>query len=293
MDFLTAMLSTFSAVLSLGMFRTGSVMAGLFWGLIVLELLVCSTWWLMTHDNHPGTIVLRLFVLMILAWMMQHWQFLAGSLQDIFIQLGMSLGSANLPPKGIHGAGMSILDKGFDLFLAIQGRSPNPTMVQRLWETVDALAPTQAAMERWILSWAAYTAFIVAGIGVFLVQLQFTMFAAIAFVTIPFAAWSKTAWISDKAFGSVMACGLTLTFFYALTGVQLTVFEHYATPVVMNQMGAVSILAGGWFFVALMLSAYKLAGGLLHGVPTLTQSDLMAPVSAAVRIATQATRVIR
>ena len=35
-DFLTTMLSTFQAVLSLGMYRTGSVMAGLFWSLTLV-----------------------------------------------------------------------------------------------------------------------------------------------------------------------------------------------------------------------------------------------------------------
>lgn len=290
MDFFTSMLSTFSAVLSLGMYRTGSVMASLFWFLIWLELIGFGTWWLMTHDAAPGALVLRLLVLMVFAWLIQHWQTLAGSLQDLFMQLGISLGNTQTPLPSIHGAGMALINKGFELFLAILGRSENPTMMERVWETVDAMAPTQAAWERWLLAWTAYFAFIVAGIGVFLVQLQFTLYSAIAFVTIPFAAWSKTSWISDKTFGSVLSCGVTLTLFYALAGVQLIVFEHYRTPPVMTQKGAVSILIGGLFFVALMLSAHKLAAGLLHGVPSLTQSDFTPRVTSALLIASRAMR---
>ena len=53
-DFLTTMLSTFQAVLSLGMYRTGSVMAGLFWSLTLVELTCFGGWWLYSHDQTPG-----------------------------------------------------------------------------------------------------------------------------------------------------------------------------------------------------------------------------------------------
>ncbi|HEY5864780.1 MAG TPA: type IV secretion system protein [Candidatus Tectomicrobia bacterium] len=290
MDFLTTMLSTFQGVLSLGMYRTGSVMAGIFWVLTVIELVSFGGWWLYSHDTNAGAVVLRLVALMVFAWMIQHWQTIAGSMQDMFVQLGISLGGSKLTLPTVHGAGMAIIDKGYELSLAIQGRTVNPSFLDRLGETVDALAPTQAAMEKWILSWFAWAAFIVAGIGMFLVQLQFVLFSAIAFVTIPFAAWGRTAWITEKTFGSVMACGVEITFLYALAGMQLIVFEHWTTPPVITQRGSVSIIAGGWFLVALMLAAHKLAGGILHGVPSLTQSDVLPRLSTAVALSSKSMR---
>ena len=285
------MLSTFQAVLSLGMYRTGSVMAGLFWSLTLVELTCFGGWWLYSHDQSAGAVVMRLMALMVFAWMMQHWQLIAGSLQELFMRLGLGLGSNKLSLPTVHGAGMSLITKGYELCMAIQGRSLNPTFVQRIGETVDALAPTQASMEKWILGWSAYAAFIVAGIGMFLVQLQFVLFSAIAFVTIPFAAWGRTAWITEKTFGSVMACGVELTFLYALAGVQLTVFEYFAVPPVMTQEGTVSIIAGGWFLVALMLAAHKLAAGILHGVPSLTQSDVLPRLSTTLAMSARSLRL--
>ena len=53
------------------------------------------------------------------------------------------------------------------------------------------------------------------------------------------------------------------------------------SPAVLTQQGAVSIIAGGWFLVALMLAAHKLAAGILHGVPSLTQSDVLPSLATA------------
>ena len=91
---------------------------------------------------------------MVLAWMMQHWQLIAGSLQEMFMRLGLGLGSNKLALPTVHGAGMALINKGYELFMAIQGRSLNPTFAQRLGETVDALAPTEATMEKLILGWS-------------------------------------------------------------------------------------------------------------------------------------------
>jgi type IV secretory pathway TrbL component len=289
-DFLTTMLATFQGVVSLGMYKTGSVMAGIFWALTVIELVSFGAWWLYSHDTNAGAVVFRLVALMVFAWMIQHWQTIAGSVQDIFVQLGLSLGGNRLAMPTVHGAGMALIDKGYELSLAIQGRTVNPSLVQRIGESIDALAPTQASMEKWIMSWFAYAAFIIAGIGMFLVQLQFVLFSAIAFVTIPFAAWGRTAWITEKTFGSVMACGVEIAFLYALAGIQLTVFEYLALPPALTQQGSVSIIAGGWFLVALMLAAHKLAGGILHGVPSLTQSDVLPRLATALAVSSRALR---
>ena len=290
-DFLTAMLSTFQAVLSLGMYRTGSVMAGLFWSLTLVELTCFGGWWLYSHDQGAGAVVMRLLALMVFAWMMQNWQFIAGSLQELFMRLGLGLGSNQLSLPTLHGAGMALITKGDELCMAIQGRALPPIFLQRVEEAAMVLAPSIASTEKWLLGWSAYAAFIIAGIGIFLVQLQFVLFSAIAFVTIPFAAWGRTAWITEKTFGSVMACGVELTFLYALAGVQLTVFEHYAVPVVLTQLGTVSIIAGGWFLVALMLAAHKLAAGILHGVPSLTQSDVLPRLSTALAMSARSMRL--
>ena len=290
-DFLTTMLSTFQAVLSLGMYRTGSVMAGLFWSLTLVELTCFGGWWLYSHDQGAGAVVMRLMALMVFAWMMQHWQLIAGSLQELFMRLGLGLGSNSCRCPPSMGPGWRSSPRAMSCAWRFKGAPSIPPSCNASERPVDALAPTQASMEKWILGWSAYAAFIVAGIGMFLVQLQFVLFSAIAFVTIPFAAWGRTAWITEKTFGSVMACGVELTFLYALAGVQLTVFEYFAVPPVLTQQGTVSIIAGGWFLVALMLAAHKLAAGILHGVPSLTQSDVLPRLSTTLAMSARSLRL--
>ena len=94
-------------------------------------------------------------------------------------------------------------------------------------------------------SWggSSYAAFIVADIGVFLVQLHRPLerdrlrHYPVCRLGAHGLVHRKNLWLGDGV-------RRELTFLYALAGIELTVFEYFAMPAVLDAEGPVSIIAG-------------------------------------------------
>jgi type IV secretion system protein TrbL len=107
----------------------------------------------------------------------------------------------------------------------------------------------------------------------------------VAFITIPFAVWGRTAWISERTFGAVIASGLKLTFLYTLASASIPVLSQYVAPLHPTQQDCLFMLATGVLLLFLQVGAHKLAGGLMHGMPSFTHTDVVPRLAPVVSIA--------
>jgi len=274
-DLLTSLLTAFQAVLSLGMHNAGPATARLFMLLATLEIAGLGLWWIYSHDNAMGVVMFRVLTLAVFLWLMQDWQVIVGGVQESFMRLGLLVGGNQFTIGSIHSAGMNLIQKGQELSLAIQGKVANPTFFQSVDYALTAMAPTHMDMTRWVVSWAVLLAFYVAGIHVFAVQLEFVFCSAMAFITIPFAVWHRTAWVSERTFGAVVGSGLKLAFLYMLASASIPVLRQYVAPIAPSQQDSLSMLGAGGLILFLQWGAHKLASGIMHGMPSFTQSDVL------------------
>ena len=291
-DLLTSLLTAFQAVISLGMYNAGKTTANLYRILATIEIAALGIWWLLSRENNIGTIMLRVIVLSVFLWLMQEWQVLVGAMQASFMKLGIILGGNNLELGSVHSAGMTLINKGYEFSLAILGRVQNPTTLQAIEYALQDMAPTSTSTAKWVASWAVLFAFLICGIHVFAVQLEFVFFTALAFITIPFAAYNRTAWIAEKAFGSVVGSGLKLALLYMLASASIPVLKSYAMPLVPTQQNAVDILGAGILLLFLQVGARTLASAFLHGMPAFSHSDVLPRVGTALTVASLTTSTV-
>jgi len=280
------LLSAFQAVLSLGMHTAGPVTARLFMLLATLEMAALGLWWVYSHDNTMGLVMFRVLTIAVFLWLMQDWQTITGAMQESFMRLGLLVGGNQLGMGPMHKAGMALIEKGQELFLAIQGKTLDPTWLQHLGNTVSDLTLGPTGWSRLILAWMVLFAFLIAGIHVFAVQLEFVFCSAMAFITIPFAVWHRTAWVSERTFGAVVGSGLKLAFLYMLASASIPVLRQYVAPAVPTQQDSLSMLGAGGLILFLQWGAHKLASGILHGMPSFTQSDVLPPMRSVVSLGT-------
>jgi len=287
-DLLTSLLTAFQAVLSLGMHTAGPVTARLFMLLATLEIAALGLWWVYSHDNTMGLVMFRLLTIAVFLWLMQDWQTITGAMQESFMRLGVIVGGNGLSLGSIHSAGMQLIEKGETLSLAIQGKVANPTLLQSVDYALNAMAPTPTDWGRQAVSWCVLLAFYIAGLHVFAVQLEFVFCSAMAFITLPFAVWHRTAWISERTFGAVVGNGLKLAFLYALASASLLVLTHYVAPPNPSQQVSMRMLAAGILIVLLQMGAAKLASGIMHGMPSFTHSDVLPRIGPAMAMGAMA-----
>ena len=109
------------------------------------------------------------------------------------------------------------------------------------------LGPLQAIqaprMDKWFMGWLVWLLFAMAGIHVFVTQLEFVFYSAAAFVTVPFATWNRTAWISERTFGAVLSVGVKLMVLYTLTSASIPVLKHAVLPAALTQQDSVFMIA--------------------------------------------------
>ena len=151
------------------------------------------------------------------------------------------------------------------------------------------LGPLQAiqatADDKWVMGWLVWLLFAIAGIHVFVTQLEFVFYSAAAFVTVPFATWNRTAWISERTFGAVLSVGVKLMVLYTITSASIPVLKQAVLPITLTQQDSVFMMATGLLLCLLQLAAHRLASGLLHGMPSLTHSDVLPSGRASVALA--------
>jgi len=254
--------------------------------LATLEIAGLGLWWLYSHDNAMGVVMFRVLTLSVFLWLMQDWQTITGAVQESFMRLGLMVGGNQLGTGPMHRAGLTFIEKGQELHLAIQGKTLDPTWLQHVGNTVSDLTMGPAGWSRLIVAWMVLLAFGMAGVHVFAVQLEFVFCSAMAFITIPFAVWHRTAWISERTFGAVVGSGLKLAFLYMLASASIPVLKQYVAPVVPTQQDSLSMLGAGGLILFLQWGAHKLASGILHGMPSFTHTDVLPPLRAVVSLGT-------
>ena len=118
------------------------------------------------------------------------------------------------------------------------------------------------------MGWLVWLLFAIAGIHVFVTQLEFVFYSAAAFVTVPFATWNRTAWISEWNFWRGPQCrrrtdGALYPHECQYPGAQ----TRLCLPAALTQQDSVFMIATGLLLCFLQLAAHRLASGLLHGMP--------------------------
>ena len=64
-------------------------------------------------------------------------------------------------------------------------------------------------------------------------------------------------------------------FLYTLTSASVPVLNQAVLPITLTQQDSVFMIATGMLLCFLQLAAHRLASGLLHGMPSLSQSDVL------------------
>ncbi|MCC6469697.1 MAG: P-type conjugative transfer protein TrbL [Alphaproteobacteria bacterium] len=115
-------------------------------------------------------------------------------------------------------------------------------------------------------------AFFIIAVQVFIVLIEFKLVTLAGFVLLPFAFFSKTAFMAEKVLGHIVSTGIKVLVLAVITGIGTTLFSQFTdTPVVvepdMEQVMAIALAA--LTLLGLAIFGPSIANGIVSGGPAL------------------------
>lgn len=125
--------------------------------------------------------------------------------------------------------------------------------------------------------------FFILAVQVFVAIIEFKLTTLAGFVLVPFALWTKTAFLAEKVLGNVMASGVKILVLAVIVGIGTGLFDEFTAPAggepTLDQ--ALALILASLTFLGLGIFGPGIAGGLISGAPQLGAGAAVGATAAA------------
>jgi type IV secretion system protein TrbL len=232
--------------------------------LIILNIVWSATLWALSDDHVIVQFSRKIIYIGLFAWIIQNWQVLTDTLARSFMDLGLKAG-------GFDGATYITQLPGNIAYLGYTTAQPLMDQMTRLTGPVAFFKNLPEIAFLGIAVAAIMAAFCVITIQVVMALLTFKFGSLAAFVLIPFAVLSKTAFIAERPLGWVVASGVRLMVLTLVLGVGNNIFKSLKVPAggTVTTYQAFCIALAALLLMVISLVASRLASDLIIGGPSL------------------------
>src|SRR6202167_3258230 len=232
--------------------------------LIILSIMWSATLWALSEDHVIAQFARKIVYIGMFAWIIQNWQSLTDKLASSFMDLGLKAG-------GFDGASYYTSQPGHIAYLGYTTAQPLMDQIARLTGPVAFFKNIVEIIFLFLAVCAIVAAFCIITIQVVVAVLTFKFGSLAAFVLVPFAVLSKTAFIAERPLGWVVGSGVRLMVLTLVLGVGNNIFQELKVPAgqTVTTYQACCIALAALLLMALSLVASRLATDLIIGGPTL------------------------
>jgi type IV secretion system protein TrbL len=232
--------------------------------LIILSIVWSAALWALSDDHVIVHFARKIVYIGLFAWIIQNWQVLTDKLAQSFMDLGLKAG-------GFDNATYYTQQPGNIAYLGYTTAQPLMDQISRLCGPVAFFKNFPEIIFLAAAVIAIVAAFCVITIQVVVALLTFKFGSLAAFVLVPFAVLSKTAFIAERPLGWVVGSGIRLMMLTLVLGVGNNIFQALKLPAgqTVTTYQAFCIALASLLLMALSLVASRLASDLITGGPTL------------------------
>lgn len=257
---LTTLLNAFLAVFSAGPGHLAPAAGRLLFLMGGIELTLAGLWWVLKGENVLVGLLKKTMLLCLFAFFVANWATLINTVLDGFVWSGFTAAGSS-PAAGVA----LIKDPSAIIGQAFVSTQPIANEISALkFYDLGSL---------FMYGWAyifTIVAFFMLAIQVFITYLEFYLVAALSLVLIPFGVFKHTAFVAERAFGSVVSFGvklMVLSFIIAAAGPVLTQITLPAEP---TWQQAYMVLLASMAIAFLAWHAPGIAAGMISGGPSLS-----------------------
>jgi type IV secretion system protein TrbL len=257
---LTTLLNAFLAVFSAGPGHLAPAAARLLFLLAGMELTLAGIWWVLKGENVLVGLMQKTLLLCLFSFFVANWTTLINAVLDGFVWAGFTAGGSS-PAAGAA----LIKDPSSIISQAFVITQPLETEISSLsLYSIGSLI---------LLGWAyifTILAFFMLAIQVFITYLEFYLVAALSLILVPFGVFKHTAFIAERAFGSVISFGVKLMVLAFIIAAASPVIATITIPAVPNLQQAYMVMLAALSIAFLSWHAPGIAAGMVSGGPSLT-----------------------
>jgi type IV secretion system protein TrbL len=257
---LTTLLNAFLAVFSAGPGHLAPAAARILFLMAGIELTLAGIWWVLKGENILVGLLQKTLLLCLFAFFVANWATLINSVLDGFVWAGFTAGGSS-PAAGaaLIKDPSSIISQSFVVTQPIENEVNSLS-----WYSIGSLI---------LLGWAyifTMLAFFMLAIQVFITYLEFYLVAALSLILVPFGVFKHTAFIAERAFGSVVSFGVKLMVLAFIISAASPVLSAITLPAVPSLQQAYMVMLAALAIAFLSWHAPGIAAGMISGGPSLT-----------------------
>jgi type IV secretion system protein TrbL len=232
--------------------------------LIILSIMWSAALWALSDDHIIAQFARKIVYIGFFAWIIQNWQPLTDKLAASFMGLGLKAG-------GFDNATYYTQQPGNIAYLGYTTIQPLLDQITRLSGPVAFFKNIVEIAFLAIAVVAIVASFCVITIQVVVAVLTFKFGSLAAFVLVPFAVLSKTAFIAERPLGWVVGSGVRLMVLTLVLGVGNNIFQSLKLPSgqTVTTYQAFCVALAALLLMTLSLVASRLASDLIIGGPSL------------------------
>lgn len=257
---LTSLLNAFVAVFSAGPGHLAPAAGRLLFLLGGIELTLAGLWWALKGENVLVGLIRKTLLLGLFAFFVANWTTLINTVLDGFVWSGFTAaGSSPAAGVALIKDPSAIIAQGFNTLAPIETE-------------ISGLSSFQLG-SLFMYGWAfifTLLAFFMLAIQVFITYLEFYLVAALSLVLVPFGIFKHTAFIAERAFGSVVSFGVKLMVLAFIIAAAQPVLSQIAVPANPSLQQAYMVLLASLAIAFLAWHAPGIAAGMISGGPNLT-----------------------
>ncbi len=257
---LTTLLNAFLGVFAGGPGHLASAAARLLFLLGGIELTLAGIWWALKGENIAVGLLQKTLLIGLFGFFVANWPSLINTVLDGFVWSGFTAAGSS-PAAGVA----LIKDPSAIIAQAF-------VTMQPIEDRINGLSAYQLG-SLFMYGWAfifTLVAFFMLAIQVFITYLEFYLVAALSLVLVPFGVFKHTAFIAERAFGSVVSFGVKLMVLSFIIAAAQPVLAGITVPAVPTLQQAYMVLLAALAIAFLAWHAPGIAAGMISGGPSLT-----------------------
>ncbi|MGH7086350.1 MAG: P-type conjugative transfer protein TrbL [Acetobacteraceae bacterium] len=234
---------------------------------LTIALTALLSWMWGEFDAVIRGLVSRVLIIGFVGYLANNWQTLTDDIANGFTDLGLQVAGVGGTAVSFLQNPVSIVSQGYQLFAEI---IKTLTPLEGYVRTIENLPTIIIYL---ICAMIVIVAFAVLALQVFITFLEFKIINLAALILVPFAIWSRTNFLSERAFGYMFSAGLKLFVLALIVSIGAGFIGQFTVSPTPNFQNAIAIAIGSVMLTLLSLFGPRLAQALVTGGPQLGAGD--------------------
>ena len=244
--------------------------------LIALDVTLAALFWALGGaDDILARLIKKVLYVGAFAFILTNFNSLAAIIFHSFAGLGLTASGSGLSESQLVQPGR-VAHVGLDAAKPIFDEVSKLSGFPQVFNNIDTITVLLLA---WII---LVLSFFILAIQIFVAIIEFKLTTLAGFVLVPFALWTKTAFLAEKVLGNVISSGIKILVLAVIVGIGTGLFTQFqsgagADPT-MDEALAMSLAS--LTMLALGIFGPGIAGGLISGAPQLGAGAAVGTVAA-------------